>query len=129
MKIANNKLIKISEILSKVKTKGVKGRAVARFSASCTSAISEYVEAQQQIIDDYKGSVEGNIVTWSPKNGEEANNQLSILNAEIVKINLDNVETIIQDLIDALLNDVDNLTGDELQIYDLLLTELEKEVD
>lgn len=125
LKITNQEILNISELLTVVSASGKEARAVAKFSKRLGEKNNEYHEFLGEIVNKYSESIEDNQVIWKKECTQQANKEYAELLSEVETIDLTEFETHKDNLISALYNSDAKLSGQQLIIFDELLDKLE----
>jgi hypothetical protein len=121
--IINTDLVGILNILTLIKTKGVKARMISRFGSNLEEVMQRYSDDQIQCYIDYGCDVgsDGLIDYTNCTDKVTLIKEIGILNNESTELTIDGIEHIIE----ALEYDIDDMDYTNIHNYDRLLTELE----
>lgn len=130
--ISNLQVLNFTQFLNVVSAKGKHARAVAKFMKLIEAKRQEYAEDEFKIVNEYGEKDEAGelvnpkIYNFRTEVEEEAGKEMMILKNEEVVIDLTEFEPHLQNLIEAIENNDAEINGNDLLIFDELLTELEK---
>lgn len=130
--ISNLQVLNFTQFLNVVSAKGKHARAVAKFMKLIEVKRQEYAEDEFKIVNEYGVKNENGelvnpkIYNFRAEDALEANAEMMTLKNETVVIDLTEFEPHLQNLIEAIENNDTELKGNDLLIFDELLTELEK---
>lgn len=126
IKLKNTELSNMHDVLLCVTTKGRKGRAVAKMMRLIQSKQEDFASSQMDIVSEYDGKVDesGNVI-WPESNMSDAREAMYELAIEDVIIDLTEFQPFLEYLINALYEDISDISGETLSHYDMFLDKLE----
>ncbi|MGX7014441.1 DUF1617 family protein [Vagococcus silagei] len=130
--ITNLQVLNFTQFFNVVSAKGKHARAVAKFMKLVEAKRQEYAEDEYKIVNEYGVKDEdGQLIdpttyNFRAEDAYKAGKEMMILKNEEVVIDLTEFEPYMSNLIEAIENNNAELKGNDLLIFDELLTELEK---